>query len=63
MTRPSDHGTTTPGNRGPIGFESSGGEVRLAIRAVSSPSMRTALPCFTGPVFTVRRTSHPGQQR
>ena len=32
----------------------SGGAVRLATRTVSSPSLRAALPCFTGPVFTVR---------
>ena len=32
----------------------SGGAVRLATRTVSSPSMRKALPCLTGPVFTVR---------
>ena len=32
----------------------SGGAVRLATRTVSSPSLRKALPCLTGPVFTVR---------
>ena len=41
----------------------SGGEVRLATRTVSSPSMRTALPRLTGPVFTVRTRPPVRQQR
>lgn len=35
----------------------SGGAVRLATRTVFSPSLRKALPCLTGPVFTVRGTA------